>query len=156
MLDSLTLNLGVRNETFENSNLLGEVYVETKDQVAPRLGFSWDPFSNGNSRVYGSYGHYYLPIATNTNMRLAGQEIYFQEYFEGFDADLDGPRTWVRTITRYGRRCWDSFLLRRWHPAVRGSDQGDGSRSPVPVRMDPGRRAHLRRRVDGRHPLRQP
>jgi hypothetical protein len=90
VLDNLTLNLGVRNETFENSNLLGQVYVETTDQVAPRLGFSWDPFNNADTRIYGSYGHYYLPIATNTNMRLAGQETYFQEYFEGFDADGDG------------------------------------------------------------------
>ncbi len=90
VLDNLTLNLGVRNETFENSNLLGEVYVETKDQVAPRLGFSWDPFNDANTRIYGSFGHYYLPIATNTNMRLAGQEVYFQEYFEAVDADLDG------------------------------------------------------------------
>ena len=104
VLDSLTLNLGVRNETFENSNKFGDVYVETKDQVAPRLGFSWDPFNNSNSRVYGSYGHYYLPIATNTNMRLAGEETYFQEYYEGFDADGDGfPDVGGDNYPVYGR-----------------------------------------------------
>ncbi|MFS1522910.1 TonB-dependent receptor domain-containing protein [Microbulbifer sp. 2304DJ12-6] len=90
VLDNLTLNMGLRNETFDNRNIEGDTYVEIKDQLAPRLGFSWDPFQDGNTRVYGSYGHYYLPIASNTNMRLAGQETYFQEYKEAIDADGDG------------------------------------------------------------------
>ncbi|MEX2961996.1 TonB-dependent receptor [Microbulbifer sp. TYP-18] len=90
VLDNLILNLGIRNETFDNRNIEGDTYVEIKNQLAPRLGFSWDPFRDGNTRVFGSYGHYYLPIASNTNMRLAGRETYFQEYFEAVDADGDG------------------------------------------------------------------
>jgi len=88
--DNFTLNLGLRNETFDNKNKFGETFVKTSDQLAPRFGFSWDPTGEGTSRIYGSYGDYYLPIATNTNMRLAGEEVYFQEYFESVDADLDG------------------------------------------------------------------
>jgi outer membrane receptor protein involved in Fe transport len=88
--DNFTLNLGLRNETFDNMNLFGETFVETKDQLAPRVGFSWDPTGDGTNRIYGSFGEYYLPIATNTNMRLAGQEVYFQEYFESVDANADG------------------------------------------------------------------
>lgn len=88
--DTFTLNLGLRNETFDNKNLFGETYVKTSDQLAPRVGFSWDPTGDGTNRVYGSFGDYYLPIATNTNIRLAGQEVYFQEYFESVDANDDG------------------------------------------------------------------
>jgi len=90
MGDNFTLNLGLRNETFDNRNVLGETFVETSDQLATRVGFSWDPSGEGTNRVYGSYGEYYLPIATNTNVRLAGQEVYFQEYFETTDANDDG------------------------------------------------------------------
>lgn len=79
--DDLTLNFGLRNETFENKNKFGDVYVETTDQLAPRVGFSFDPTGEATSRIFGSYGHYYLPIATNTNIRLAGTEVYYQEYY---------------------------------------------------------------------------
>ncbi len=90
ILDNLTLNLGIRNETFDNQNLNGETYIKTSDQLAPRLGFSWDPMGDGKNRIYGSMGDYYLPIATNTNIRLAGEEVYTQQYFESIDADMDG------------------------------------------------------------------
>jgi hypothetical protein len=35
-----------------------------KDDYAPRLGFTWDPISDGTSKVFGSYGRYYeqLPM----------------------------------------------------------------------------------------------
>ena len=89
-LENLTINFGLRNETFENKNMDGDVFLETSDQLAARAGFSWDPTNDGRSRVYGSYGRYYLPIATNTNVRLAGRETYFQEYYESVDSDSDG------------------------------------------------------------------
>ena len=87
VLDNLTVNLGLRNETFDNMNKFGETFIKTSDQLAPRVGFSWDAMGDGRTRVYGSYGDYYLPIATNTNLRLAGEEVYFQEYKE---AIIDG------------------------------------------------------------------
>jgi len=82
VLDNLMLNIGLRNETFENLNAAGEVFVENKNQIALRTGFSWDPTEDGMTRVYGSWGRYFLPIATNTNIRMAGSEQYVQQYFE--------------------------------------------------------------------------
>jgi hypothetical protein len=49
-----------------------------EDQVAPRVGFSWDPMDDGRTKVYGSFGTYFLPVATNTNVRLGGSEYFYR------------------------------------------------------------------------------
>jgi len=88
--DDLMLNIGFRNETFDNRNAEGDTFVKSKNQKAMRVGFSWDPTGDGSNRIYGSWGRYFLPIATNTNIRMAGAEFYVQQYYElpaGWDAD---------------------------------------------------------------------
>jgi hypothetical protein len=75
-IPSLTLQLGLRSDTYKNSNLDGDVFIEMEDQYAPRLGFAWDPGNDGLSKLYGSYNTYYLPVATNTNVRLGGSELF--------------------------------------------------------------------------------
>jgi outer membrane receptor protein involved in Fe transport len=67
-----TLNLGLRWESYDNRNGLGDTFIKTSDQWAPRIGIVWDPGSNGRSKVYGSFGRYFLPVASNTNVRAAG------------------------------------------------------------------------------------
>jgi outer membrane receptor protein involved in Fe transport len=79
---NLTVNLGVRYEEFINKNGLGQSFIEVKDQWAPRVGAIWDPSGNGRSKIFGSYGLYYLPIASNTNVRMAGNEIFDENYYE--------------------------------------------------------------------------
>jgi len=68
----LNLNLGLRWERYDNRNGLGKTFIETADQWAPRIGVVWDPAGDGRSKVYGSYGVYYLPVASNTNVKAAG------------------------------------------------------------------------------------
>lgn len=77
----LTLNLGVRNDKFENKNVEGKTYYKSGSQWAPRFSFTSDPFGDGLTKVYGSFGRYYLPIAANTNVRLAGAELDYTRYF---------------------------------------------------------------------------
>jgi hypothetical protein len=87
--DSLTATIGLRNESFENLNAEGETFIKIDDQLAPRLGLSWDVFGDGESKLYANYGQYYLPVAANTNIRMAGAELYTVNYYvlEGLNAD---------------------------------------------------------------------
>lgn len=82
ILPNLTLQLGVRNDQYDYKNVDGESYIKVDDQWAPRLGFNWDPLSDGVNRVYGSFGDYYLPIATNTSIRASSGEVYTDEFFD--------------------------------------------------------------------------
>lgn len=85
----LTLNLGVRDDRFTNENAVGEKFFVSGDNWAPRLGFSFDVFGNGRTKVYGSFNRYFLPVATNTNVRLAGPELDYTQYYvlTGVNAD---------------------------------------------------------------------
>lgn len=75
------VNLGVRVENFDNKNSLGESFIKEDNQVAPRLGFTFDHAGDGRSKVYGSYGRYHLYIASNTNIRLAGAELFTEDWY---------------------------------------------------------------------------
>lgn len=98
--DRLTLNLGVRNEAFENANIAGDVFVDIKDQWAPRLGATYDVFGDGDAKLFGFYGRYFLPVAVNTNQRLAGAEFFIRDTYNlwidpaniAIDANQDGIR----------------------------------------------------------------
>jgi len=80
MSDRLQLNLGVRNDRFESKNVVGETFYKSGDNWAPRLGFSFDVFDDASTKLYGSFGRYYLPVAVNTNIRLAGAELDFTRF----------------------------------------------------------------------------
>lgn len=77
--DQLTLNLGLRNEGFENENVVGVAFVDLQNQWAPRLGATYDVFGDGESKLFGFWGRYFLPVAVNTNQRLAGAEFFIQD-----------------------------------------------------------------------------
>lgn len=78
----LSIQLGLRNDQYDYLNAAGQSYVKVDDQWAPRLGFSWDPTGEGLNRFYGSFGDYYLPIATNTSIRASSGETFTYEYFQ--------------------------------------------------------------------------
>ncbi len=80
--DRLTLELGLRNETFRNLNAEGGMFVEVEDQWAPRLAAVYDPTGNGRSKIFANYGQYYLPIAANTNIRMAGNETFIHQFYD--------------------------------------------------------------------------
>ena len=81
LADAVTLRLGLRNERFDNRNAHGDTFVRITEQYAPRIGLAWDIGGDGLSRLHANYGRYHLPIASNTNIRLAGAELFTEEWF---------------------------------------------------------------------------
>ncbi|GGD56517.1 TonB-dependent receptor [Croceicoccus mobilis] len=91
LLDNrLQLQLGLRNDRFVNKNADGDVFYASGDQWGPRLGFTLDAFGDQRTKVYGSFGRYYLPIPSNTNIRLAGAEFDLERYYELDGVNADG------------------------------------------------------------------
>lgn len=85
----LSLNLGVRNDKFTNRNRDGVKFYDSGSLWSPRLGFSFDPVGDSRTKVYGSFSRYYLPVATNTNVRLAGNELDYTTFnvLSGLNSD---------------------------------------------------------------------
>ncbi|MEE7546436.1 TonB-dependent receptor [Xanthomonas sp. Kuri4-1] len=79
--DNFLLSLGVRNDSFENYNTSGQVFVKQDNIWQPRLGFSWDVAGDGSSRLYGNLGRYALPIAANVALRAASASIYSETLY---------------------------------------------------------------------------
>lgn len=89
----LNLQLGLRNDRFQNYTQSGEKYYDSGDNWGPRLGATIDVFGDGATKLNAFWGRYFLPIATNTNIRLAGAETYYEQrmsYAGGQDGDDDG------------------------------------------------------------------
>lgn len=79
--DRVNLQLGIRNDQFKNYGVTGAKYLELKNQWAPRLGASFDVFGDKLTKINAFWGRYYLPVATNTNIRLAGAETFYEQRF---------------------------------------------------------------------------
>lgn len=75
----LTVNLGVRDDEFNQKNLSGEKYLDFKGNWAARAGFSYTPGGSSPFKIFGNYGRYFIPPAMNLGFR--GKDDYFQEYF---------------------------------------------------------------------------
>jgi len=85
---NLTFNAGVRWEQqtgYVSKNLQGtlspdgetipEKAYELKNQIAPRLGFIYDPTQEGKSKVFGHWGRFYENVPMDLNVRAFGGEI---------------------------------------------------------------------------------
>ena len=81
--DNFIAYLGLRWDTFENKNGEGETYVEIKNQMAPRLGFSWDVFGDSTFKVFGNAGRYALPLTAGVATRAASASL-FEEIFYSY------------------------------------------------------------------------
>jgi outer membrane receptor protein involved in Fe transport len=93
-----TLNLGVRYDY--NSVLHGDLiqnfdlatltfgqlgaglYKPDRNNFAPRIGFSWDPYGTGRTVVRGGFGIFYNPQLTGAALSLAGN------YQQGFNVNV--------------------------------------------------------------------
>lgn len=101
VLPNLTLNLGVRRDQFQNRGInlggvKGGVFVDFDNEIAFRLGATWDPTNDGRNKIFANYGRYYLPVATNTSYRQASAILDQSAFFlqpAGFQLYLPGTTT---------------------------------------------------------------
>jgi hypothetical protein len=90
LTDTFMVYGGLRAETFENSNALGQTFIESDTLVAPRLGFSWDVLGDSTFKVYGNAGRYYIPVASNTNIRASAAEFSSETWYQLNGVNADG------------------------------------------------------------------
>lgn len=91
--DNLVLDIGLRVDEFDSWGTTGKLLTSFKTDIAPRLGLTWDPVGNGESKVYATYGRYYLPVANNTIFRAASgvSDVTTAYTFTGVDSTTGVP-----------------------------------------------------------------
>jgi len=96
--DNFLLSLGVRNDKFENKNGAGEVYMDAKNQWAPRIGASWDVFGDSSLKVFGNAGRYFLALPNNVAIRGASASTYTSQYYTYTGIDEYGAPTGLTPV----------------------------------------------------------
>ena len=87
----LTLNLGLRWETYEHRNAAGNAYLDIDNAFAPRLGFVWDVSGSGRSKLYGSAGRYQIPYHhVGQQILRRGSVGFVRVYLLDGDVNPDG------------------------------------------------------------------
>ncbi|WP_346837521.1 TonB-dependent receptor [Microbulbifer sp. SAOS-129_SWC] len=91
--DDLMVSIGLRKDQFKGEGTTGKELFDFDTDVAPRLGFTWDPVGDGEHKIYGTYGRYYLPIANNTIYRAASgvSDVTTFYTFDGYDSATGVP-----------------------------------------------------------------
>jgi Carboxypeptidase regulatory-like domain/TonB dependent receptor len=88
-IKNLTLNLGLRYEEQQlryaeslrgttdplTGNHIGDTALELRGNLAPRLGITFDPTSEGRAKIYAAWGRFYESIPMDINDRSFGGEV---------------------------------------------------------------------------------
>ncbi|KQQ40292.1 hypothetical protein ASF61_05825 [Duganella sp. Leaf126] len=78
---NVVTSLGIRNESFTNKNAVGATFIEVKNTWAPRLGLTWDVRGDSQTKLFANAGRYYIPVMSNTNVRLSGAETDYRDVY---------------------------------------------------------------------------
>ena len=132
-VDGLTINVGLRDDLFKQTNLSGQQYLSLTNNFGPRASFSYSPPGLDRFKFFGSYGRYFIPPAMNLGFR--GRDLYFREYYNypaGYTAatfpidpttglpavDVGAPRLGV---PGYNGACPASYPTAPGHPTQNGT-----------------------------------
>ena len=90
-LNRLTLNLGVRFEKEDLPSFNGlapPINFGWTDKIAPRLGFAYDIFGDGKTKIFASYGRFYDRLKFELPRGSFGGDKFYQDYFEIFPGEV--------------------------------------------------------------------
>ena len=76
VMRNLQLNIGVRWDMQQAYDAAGGSYLQLNDwfdTLQPRLGFSWDPWGHGRTKIFANYARFVeTPIPLDLNVRAGG------------------------------------------------------------------------------------
>jgi hypothetical protein len=90
-ISRLTLNLGVRLEKEDLPSFNGyapPINFGWTDKIAPRLGFAYDLFGDGRTKIFASYGQFYDRLKFEMTRGSFGGDIQLLDYFEIFPGEV--------------------------------------------------------------------
>ncbi|MHC1479446.1 TonB-dependent receptor [Frateuria aurantia] len=99
--DRWLVSLGVRSDNFANYNNSDVKFTNSKRNISPRLGFSWDVFGDSSMKVYGNLGRYYLAINNNTAYDGATGYAWTRSYYTYTGISANGTPTGLTEIGSY-------------------------------------------------------
>ncbi len=84
-LPNLQINLGVRFDFQQARGNGGITYLELNnygDNLQPRVGFSWDPWKKGKTKIFGNYARFVeTPIPLDVNVRAGSGDSQTDKNF---------------------------------------------------------------------------
>jgi Carboxypeptidase regulatory-like domain/TonB-dependent Receptor Plug Domain len=81
----LTLNIGIRTEKEDipsYNRFPGGFNFDWKEKIAPRLGFAFDLFGDGKTKLFGSFGKFYNRLAFAISQGSFGADFFRVDYFD--------------------------------------------------------------------------
>ena len=102
--DRFFLTLGLRNDRFTNRNNLGQTFVKSGNQWAPRLGASWDVLGNASFKMYANLGRYYLALPNSVAIRGATPSEVTDQYYSYTGIDSRGIPTGLQPLNKNADR----------------------------------------------------
>ena len=85
VMSNLQFNIGVRWDFQQSYGNNSETYLKLNDwfdNLQPRLGFSWDPWKKGKTKIFANYARFVeTPIPLDINVRAGSQESQTDKNF---------------------------------------------------------------------------